>query len=121
MFSCVTLERMDRQFDALYAKTGRPSIAPEKLIRARQLVSQEHFTVNGTLIQAWASRRSFRAKSDPRQDGVQRDCDLTTSEDISNRRFAIFTICKITLMQESALRASRSGRYRGSGSRIGAC
>src|SRR5487761_1464757 len=28
------LERMDRQFDALYAKTGRPSIAPERLLRA---------------------------------------------------------------------------------------
>ena|SRR5487761_1424746 len=28
------LERMDGPFDALYAKTGRPSIAPERLLRA---------------------------------------------------------------------------------------
>jgi hypothetical protein len=33
--------------------------------RARQLLSEEHFTVDGTLIQAWASRRSFKEKSDP--------------------------------------------------------
>ncbi|MDQ2924005.1 MAG: IS5 family transposase [Acidobacteriota bacterium] len=121
-------------FDTLYANGGRPSIAPEKLIRAlllqalysvrserqlmeqlnynllfrwfvglnmddpiwdvtvftknrerliagqiserlllavvqqahaRQLLSQEHFTVDGTLIQAWASRRSFKEKPDP--------------------------------------------------------
>jgi hypothetical protein len=33
--------------------------------RARQLLSEEYFTVDGTLIQAWASRRSFKEKSDP--------------------------------------------------------
>jgi transposase len=128
------LERMDAQFDELYSRTGRPSIAPERLLRAtllmalysirseRQLMehlnynllyrwfvglemddpvwdvtvftknrerliegevsqqllsavveqarehgllSEEHFTVDGTLIQAWASARSFKEKSDP--------------------------------------------------------
>jgi hypothetical protein len=33
--------------------------------RAHDLLSEEHFTVDGTLIQAWASARSFREKSDP--------------------------------------------------------
>jgi transposase len=33
--------------------------------RAHQLLSEEHFTVDGTLIQAWASRRSFREKPEP--------------------------------------------------------
>jgi len=33
--------------------------------RAAQLLSEEHFTVDGTLIQAWANRRSFREKTDP--------------------------------------------------------
>jgi len=33
--------------------------------RTHQLLSEEHFTVDDTLIQAWASRRSFREKSDP--------------------------------------------------------
>jgi len=128
------LERMDGEFDELYSHTGRPSIAPERLLRAslvmalfslrseRQLMeqlsynllyrwfvglemddpvwdvtvftknrerliegevsqqllwavveearahgllSEEHFTVDGTLIQAWASARSFKEKSDP--------------------------------------------------------
>jgi transposase len=121
-------------FDTLYAAGGRPSIAPEKLVRAlllqalysvrserqlmeqvdynllfrwfvglnmddavwdvtvftknrerlmkgevserlllavveqahaRRLLSEEHFTVDGTLIQAWANRRSFREKQEP--------------------------------------------------------
>jgi transposase len=30
-----------------------------------RLLSEEHFTVDGTLIQAWANRRSFREKQDP--------------------------------------------------------
>jgi transposase len=128
------LERMDGEFEKLYSTTGRPSIAPERLLRAtllmilfsvrseRQLMeqmdynllfrwfvglemddavwdvtvltknrerliegaisqqllesvlvdgrahgllSEEHFTVDGTLIQAWAAGRSFKEKSDP--------------------------------------------------------
>ena len=31
----------------------------------RKLLSEEHFTVDGTLIQAWASSRSFHPKDDP--------------------------------------------------------
>lgn len=128
------LTRMDGEFEKLYSSTGRPSIAPERLLRAtllmvlysirserqlmeqlqynllfrwfvglemddavwdvtvftknrerliagaisqqlldavlveareRDLLSEEHFTVDGTLIQAWAAARSFREKSDP--------------------------------------------------------
>src|ERR1700687_1221809 len=150
MFSCVTLEQrvpqdhplrairkltdtvlqsLSAEFDRLYSASGRPSIAPEYVLRAlllqafysvrseRQLVEQldynllfrwfvglgmddavwnhavfsknrdrlltsdvaqrffaevnkqarkfmsdEHFTVDGTLIQAWASQKSFRSK-----------------------------------------------------------
>lgn len=130
---------MDASFSVMYARRGRPSIAPERLLRAqllmvlysitserrlmeqlnynllfrwfvglemddavwdatvfsknrerlieadisqqlllavveqareRQLLSEEHFTVDGTLIQAWASRRSFREKSDPPDRGT---------------------------------------------------
>jgi transposase len=130
---------MDRELGRLYAKTGRPSIAPEKLLRAqllmalysirserqlmeqlnynllfrwfvglemddavwdvtvftknrerliegevsqqlllavlaeaheKQLLSEEHFTVDGTLIQAWANRRSFHPKQDPPDRGT---------------------------------------------------
>ena len=132
------LERMSGKFDELYSSTGRPSIAPERLIRGlllqvlysvrseRQLIeqldynllfrwfvglemddevwdvtvftknrerlingevsqgllssvlvqarennllSEEHFTVDGTLIQAWAAARSFKEKSDPPNPG----------------------------------------------------
>ena len=128
------LARMDAEFDRLYAATGRPSIAPERLLRAtllmvlysirnerqlmeqinynllfrwfiglemddavwdatvftknrerliagavsqqlldavlveardQRLLSEEHFTVDGTLIQAWAAARSFHDKPDP--------------------------------------------------------
>ena len=128
------LSSLSSHFDTLYAAGGRPSIAPEKLVRAlllqalysvrserqlmeqlnynllfrwfvglnmddpvwdvtvftknrqrliagevserlmlavleqahaRNLLSAEHFTVDGTLIQAWANRRSFREKPDP--------------------------------------------------------
>ena len=33
------------------------------------LLSEEHFTVDGTLIQAWAAARSFKDKSDPPHPG----------------------------------------------------
>jgi transposase len=128
------LEVLSGDFDALYASVGRPSIPPEKLLRAlllqaffgvrseRQLMEQldynllfrwfiglsmdapvwdastfsknrdrlpegdiarrflsaivsqprvkglmsdEHFSVDGTLIQAWASHKSFQPKVDP--------------------------------------------------------
>jgi transposase len=128
------LERLDADFEKLYSSTGRPSIAPERLLRAmllmvlysvrserqlmeqmnynllfrwfvglemdeavwdvtvftknrerliegavsqrlleellsearaHDLLSEEHFTVDGTLIQAWASARSFQEKTDP--------------------------------------------------------
>src|ERR1700678_1242237 len=130
------LRTLSPEFDALYADSGRPSIAPEYVLRAlllqvfylvrseRQLVEQidynllfrwfvglgmddavwnhavfsknrdrlltsevaqqffaavneqakrfmsdEHFTVDGTLIQAWASHKSFRAKDGSDDDG----------------------------------------------------
>ena len=128
------LRKLDGLFDELYSGTGRPSIAPERLLRAQllmvlysirserqlmeqiefnilyrwfvglemddavwdekvfsknrarliagetsrqlllavidqaraqQLLSEEHFTVDGTLLQAWANRRSFKEKPDP--------------------------------------------------------
>ena len=128
----VVLQELSPQFDTLYSHTGRPSIAPEKLLRAlllqvlytvrserllmeqldynllfrwfvglnmddavwdpstysknrerllegdiahtffnqvlaqaqeRQLLSDEHFTVDGTLIEAWAGQKSFKRKA----------------------------------------------------------
>ena len=128
------LGQLSGRFEQLYAATGRPSIAPEKLLRAlllqalygkrserllmeeldysllfrwfvglamddevwdatvfsknrdrliggeiasqfflavqgqlasSGLLSDEHFTVDGTMLEAWASRRSFHAKAEP--------------------------------------------------------
>ena len=117
------LKELSPQFDLLYSYIGRPSIAPEKLLRAlwlqvlytirserllmeqldynllfrwfvglnmddlvwnpstfsknrerllegavaqareRDLLSDEHFTVDGTLIEAWAGQKSFTRKT----------------------------------------------------------
>src|SRR5208283_1277334 len=64
------LRALSPQFDRMYASEGRPSIAPEKLLRAqvveqarsKSLTSDEHFTVDGTLLEAWASVKSFQRK-----------------------------------------------------------
>jgi transposase len=133
------LRGLSRRFSELYSPLGRPSIAPEKLLRAlllqilysvrsermlmeqldynllfrwfvglnmdepvwnptvfsknrdrllegdiaqaffagvlqqarqRDLLSDEHFTVDGTLLQAWASRKSYQKKDDPPQNGT---------------------------------------------------
>ena len=133
----VVLRSLSGEFDSLYSASGRPSIAPEYVLRAlllqafysvrseRQLVEQidynllfrwfvglgmddavwnhavfsknrdrlltsevaqqffaavneqakrfmsdEHFTVDGTLIQAWASQKSFRSKDGSDDDGT---------------------------------------------------
>ena len=36
--------------------------------RVEKLLSGERFSVDGTLIEAWASMKSFRAKDDPKDD-----------------------------------------------------
>lgn len=133
------LRQLSASFDELYSHTGRPSIAPEMLMRAlllqalysirserllmeqldynllfrwfvglsmdaevwdatvftknrerliagevaqkffaavreqaerAGLLSDEHFTVDGTLIEAWASRRSFEPKAEPPERGT---------------------------------------------------
>jgi transposase len=38
-------------------------------IRQRGLLSDEHFTVDGTLLEAWASKKSFQRKDEPPQGG----------------------------------------------------
>src|SRR6266851_5460878 len=89
------LKDLDKRFEGMYAALGRPSIAPERLLRALTLqvlytvrsdrllkgevaeaflaavlaqarelglLSDEHFTVDGTLIEAWAGQKSFKRK-----------------------------------------------------------
>jgi hypothetical protein len=81
------MKNLNWLFGGIYADMGRESIPPERLIRAqllqvlysirseRQLVEQihynllsdEHFSLGGTLIQAWASQQSYRRKDDDRE------------------------------------------------------
>ena len=74
------LTELSPVFDEMYSAVGRPSIPPERLLkhnvaskffgaiveqaRAAGLMSDEHFTVDGTLIEAWASLKSFRRKDE---------------------------------------------------------
>jgi IS5 family transposase len=37
--------------------------------REKQLLSDEHFSVDGTLLEAWASKKSYREKEEPPQQG----------------------------------------------------
>ena len=69
--------------DELYSEIGRPSIPPERLLKAQLLIApysvrfcDEHFSVDGTLIEAWASMKSFRRKDgggSPPDGGGERD------------------------------------------------
>lgn len=139
------LSKLSPEFTKIYARRGRPSIAPEKLLRARLLqilysvrsepmlleqlrynllfrwfvglgmddaiwdvssfsknrerflegeisekflqavvakageagvLSDEHFTVDGTLIQAWASQKSFKPKDDSGSSGGGRNAEV---------------------------------------------
>ena len=50
--------------------------------RVRQLLSREHFSVDGTLIEAWASMKSFRPKDgagEPPAGGRQRRAGTSTA------------------------------------------
>jgi transposase len=46
-----------------------------KVAKAKQLLSDEHFTVDGTLIEAWASMKSFRPKDEDPSNRPRTDDD----------------------------------------------
>ena len=172
------LEVLSEDFERLYAKTGRPSIAPEKLLRAlllqafysirserqlmeqldynllfrwfvglsvdaavwdvtvftknrdrllegevagkvlaavvaqarsRDLLSDEHFSVDGTLIEAWASIKSFRpkdGKGEPPGPGRNGERDFH-GEKRSNHTHASTTDPQAKLYRKSTGQASR--------------
>jgi transposase len=152
------LREMSQEFSRLYATTGRPSIPPERLLRAQLLqifysirserllmeqlqynilfrwfvglsmddavwtptvftknrdrllndvmagrffarvvakaqpyMSDEHFTVDGTLIEAWASQKSFQPKDGPPSDGGGRTSTGRRAETTHTHRRPIRT------------------------------
>jgi hypothetical protein len=46
------------------------------LAREKDLLSQDHFSVDGTLIQAWASQKSYRPKSNDDEDDNDVDSNV---------------------------------------------
>ena len=84
------LKEMSGRFARLYSERGRPSIAPERLLneqiaqaffqrvlrQAQPYLSDEHFTVDGTLLEAWASQKSFRPKDGEPPEGTPREADF---------------------------------------------
>jgi transposase len=172
------LEVLSPEFETLYAKTGRPSIPPEKLLRAlllqafysirserqlmeqmdynllfrwfvglamdaavwdatvftknrdrllagevaakflaavvgqargRDLLSDEHFSVDGTLIDAWASMKSFRPKEggdDPPGPGRNSEHDFR-GEKRSNQTHASTTDPQAKLYRKANGQSSR--------------
>ena len=54
--------------DRLLTQTVARSFFDHVVERARPLMSDEHFTVDGTLIEAWASQKSFQRKDGPPDD-----------------------------------------------------
>ena len=79
MLADQALKALSPDLDRMYANVGRQSIPPERLLRQgvgqalfgevvleaelQGLLSDEHFTVDGTLIEAAASLKSFKPKN----------------------------------------------------------
>ena len=71
------LAQLSPTFDRMYAANGRASIPPEFLLeiveqaRKQRMLSEEHCSVDGTLLEAWASVKSFRPRDEdaPPSDG----------------------------------------------------
>jgi hypothetical protein len=55
--------------ERLLNETGAREFFSEVLKQAKPHVSQEHFTVDGTMIEAWASQKSFQRKDGGDDDG----------------------------------------------------
>ncbi len=68
--------------------------------RRRELLSAEHFSVDGTLIQAWAGHKSFRPKDEPPRGGGHRKVDFH-GETRSNDTHASTTDPETRLLRKS--------------------
>ena len=65
------LASLSDDFDALNREVAQQFFA-EVDLRSKKFMSDEHFTVDGALIQAWTSQKSFRVK-DSRNDDESSD------------------------------------------------
>src|SRR5439155_1613957 len=68
VFSYVSLEQRVPRSHPLRAIRAMVDEALRQLERSG-LLSDKHFTVDGTMLEAWANRRSFREKAEPPERG----------------------------------------------------
>jgi transposase len=80
--------------------------------QTRDLVSDEHFTVDGTLIEAWAGQKSFRPKDEPPKDGGPRNPSIDfRNQQRSNETHASTTDPDARLVKKSRAVASQLGYH----------
>ena len=80
-----------------------------QVAQARGLLSNEHFTVDGTLLDAWASHKSFRPKDEPPPpDGLGRN----PSRDFRGERRSNVTHASTTDPDARLARKSNHGAAR---------
>jgi len=53
-----------------------------ELARSKELLSDEHFTVDGTMIEGWASLKSFRPKDESKRERSNKTHESTTDTDL---------------------------------------
>src|SRR5439155_16799459 len=63
-------DRVHKKSERLMAGEISPKFSQAVLRQAGELLSDEHFTVDGSLIESWPSRRSFDKKADPPERGM---------------------------------------------------
>src|SRR3989449_2071565 len=68
------------------------------LVLAQPYLSDEHFTVDGTRIEAWASQKSFRRKDDPGdRPGASGEVDFRSEEHTSELQSRLHLVCRLLL------------------------
>ena len=83
----VFCKNRDRLLDGDIARKFMTSVL--NLSQVRQLLSSEHFSVDGTLIEAWASMKSFAPKDDsnpPSEKGHGDSCGRNTERDFHGQK-----------------------------------
>ncbi len=78
-----------------------------ELARKHCWVSNDHFSVNGTLIEAWASMKSFRRKDDDHAPGSDNTWQDFKGQKRSNDTHQSFTDPEAKLVRKGAGREAR--------------
>jgi transposase len=84
-----------------------------RMARQKHLLSDEHFTVDGTLVEAWASMKSFRPKGEPPTDRPTTDGDPgNPSVDFRGEKRTNVTHCSTTDPEARLMRKANGQQAR---------